>query len=77
MEQRRLQAAPLFAKGKRPVEVARELGVSRQSATVWRHTWEAEGVAGLRQAERVGRRPLLTSEELSEVRRGLLEGPGA
>jgi hypothetical protein len=46
LEQRRLQAARLFAKDMRPAQVARELGVSRQAATVWYHAWqeEAEGL---------------------------------
>jgi len=35
LEERRLQAARLFAKGLRPAEVARHLGVSRQSTSVW------------------------------------------
>ena len=71
LEQRRLRAAWLFAKGIRPAEVARELGVSRQ-----RHGL-APGVRGLRQAERAGRPPLLTTKELSQVQRALLEGPAA
>ena len=61
MEQRRLQAALLFTKGKRPAEVARELGVSRQSATVWHRAWQADGVPGLHHAERAGRPALLGS----------------
>ena len=37
LEARRLQAAELFARGRTQAEVARTLGVSRQSAHVW-HT---------------------------------------
>src|ERR1051326_5195120 len=77
LEQRRLKAARLFAKGVRPAEVARELGVSRQSATDWHHAWKEEGVRGLRQAERTGRPPRLTERELKDVQRALLEGPAA
>jgi transposase len=77
LEQRRLRAARLFAKGMRPAEVARELGVSRQSATTWHHAWEEEGVRGLRQAARAGRPALLTEKELNDVRRALLKGPRA
>jgi len=72
-----LRAARLFAKGMRPAEVARELGVSRQSATVWHRAWQEEGVGGLRQAERAGRPALLTTEELGKVQRALLQGPAA
>ena len=63
LEQRRLRAARLFAQGLRPAEVARQLGVSRQSATIWHRAWEEEGVRGLRQTERTGRPPLLTEKE--------------
>jgi transposase len=61
----------------RPAEVARELGVSRQRATVWRHARQEEGIGGLRQAERAGRPALLTTKELSKVLRALLKGPAA
>jgi transposase len=61
----------------RPADVARELGVSRQSATVWHHASEEAGLGGLRQAERAGRPPLLTIEELRKVQRALLKGPAA
>ncbi len=64
LEQRRLRAGRLFARGLRPAEVARQLEVSRQSATVWHHAWEEEGVRGLQRAERMGRPPLLTDQEL-------------
>jgi transposase len=77
LEQRRLRAAGLFAKGVRPAEVARQLGVSRQSATAWHQAWKEEGVRGLRQAERTGRPPLLTDRELKDVQRALLKGPTA
>jgi transposase len=77
MEQRRLQAARLFGKGVPPAEVARQLGVSRQSATKWQDAWEEEGVRGLKQAERTGRPPLLTDKELNGIRRALLKGPRA
>jgi transposase len=61
----------------RPAEVARRLGVSRQSATSWQHAWEEEGVRGLRQAERTGRPPLLDAKEWEGVERALVKGPSA
>ncbi len=72
-----MRAARLFAQGLRPAEVARQLGVSRQSATIWHYAWEEEGVRGLRQTGRFGRPPLLTAKELKDVQRALLKGPGA
>ena len=77
LEQRRLRAGRLFAKGVRPAEAARQLGVSRQAATVWHHAWQEEGVRGLRQAERTGRPPVLTAKELCKVERALRAGPAA
>jgi transposase len=77
LEERRLQAARLFAKGLHPAEVARRLGVSRQSTSVWFRAWEAEGNQGLKRAERAGRPPLLTEKELRQVERALLKGPRA
>jgi transposase len=77
LERRRLQAAKLFETGMRPAEVARQLGVSRQSATRWYYAWEEEGVRGLRQAERTGRPPRITEKELKAVERAVLKGPGA
>jgi transposase len=78
LEERRLQAARLFAKGLHPAEVARRLGVSRQSTSVWYRAWEAEGNRGLKRAERAGRPPLLTEKELRQVvERALLKGPRA
>jgi transposase len=70
-----LGAARLFAKSMRPAEVARELGVSRQAATVWHHAWQEEGVRGLRQAQRTGRAPVLSTVELGKVKRALRAGP--
>src|SRR5262245_17498387 len=77
LEERRLQAARLFAKGLHPAEVARRLGVSRQSTSVWYRAWEAEDNQGLKRAERAGRPPLLTEKELRQVERALLKGPRA
>jgi hypothetical protein len=48
VEVRRLPAAELFAQGRTQAEVARTLGVSRQSAHVWRVRFEQGGVEALR-----------------------------
>ncbi|RJF92410.1 helix-turn-helix domain-containing protein [Noviherbaspirillum saxi] len=42
LEQRRRQAARLLAKGITQTEVARELGVSRQSVSVWAKAQETD-----------------------------------
>ena len=45
---RRERAAELFAQGRSQAEVARELDVSRQSASRWHAGWQADGSAALR-----------------------------
>lgn len=75
LEQRRLEAGRLFRQGVWPAEVARRLGVSRQTATVWHHAWQESGTKGLRKAETTGRPALLTAAELHRVEKALLKGP--
>jgi transposase len=54
---RRERAAELFAQGRTPAEVARELDVSRQSVSRWQARWQADGTPGLRTRGPTGRRP--------------------
>lgn len=77
LEERRLQAARWFAQGKSQAEVARLLGVSRQSASRWYQAWQRGGAAGLKSAGRIGRRPRLTLERLQQVEQALLQGARA
>ena len=76
MEKRRMKAAGMYEKGKTQAEVARSLGVSRQSASRWYHAWSTEGREGLKAAGRAGRSPRITPDQLAKVERRLLEGPG-
>jgi transposase len=75
LEKRRLQAARLFAKGCSQAEVARQTGVSRESARRWHGDWQRRGKQGLKKAGRAGRKPRLNTEQLATLRRGLTEGP--
>lgn len=75
MEKRRMKAARMFEKGKTQAEVARALGVSRQSASVWYHYWKEGGKNGLKAAGRAGRKPRVTPAQLARVKRELLKGP--
>jgi len=75
LERRRLKAARLFAKGKSQAEVARALGVSRQSVSRWHEAWRREGEPGLKAAGRAGRKPKLTPAQLTQVEEELLRGP--
>lgn len=45
----------LAAQGLRNADIARQLGVSRQTVTTWRQRYAAEGLDGLRDRARTGR----------------------
>jgi transposase len=75
LEQRRFRAARLFEQGASQAEVARQTGVSRESARRWHQPWQKAGHAGLKQAGRAGRKPRLQPEQLEALRQGLKEGP--
>src|SRR5215218_2999958 len=77
LEQRRLEAARMFAHGASRAEVARTFGVSPQAASVWYRRWHQGGEAALRGAGRAGRRPRLSQAELDAVKQALGKGPQA
>jgi len=75
--QRRLQAARLFQQGVSQAEVARGLGVSRQSASRWHARWLKGGRQGLAGPGRWGRPSRLTDRDWRRVERALLQGAQA
>jgi transposase len=77
LEQRRLEAARLFAGGASQAEVARTFGVSAQAASIWDRRWRQGGAPALRGAGRAGRRPRLSPAELEAVDQALRKGPEA
>ena len=77
LEQRRMKAAKLFDKGLSRAEVARQLGVSFESANRWHKTWVADGSSGLRKAGRAGRKPRLQPFQLLNLEAALERGPEA
>jgi transposase len=77
LEQRRREATHLLRQQVRPAEVARRLGVSRQSVSRWQATLRREGLVGLRRAPRAGRPPALTGADLKHLVRALQAGPEA
>jgi transposase len=76
-EARRLLAAELFAQGRSQAEVARELGVSRQSAHVWHTRFTQGGVDALRSRGPTGPDPKLSVAELAQIEQALLQGAQA
>src|SRR5713226_1843218 len=77
LEARRLCAARLFKQGESQAEVARALGVHRQTVHRWAKRVEREGRAALKQAGRAGRKPRLSAVELRRIEQELKRGPEA
>ncbi|HEV8614152.1 MAG TPA: helix-turn-helix domain-containing protein, partial [Methylomirabilota bacterium] len=77
MEARRLQAAPLFARGESQAAVARQLGVTTAAVNHWHRAWRAQGRTGLKAAGRAGRKPRLGPPELRRIEHALRAGPEA
>jgi transposase len=75
MEERRMAAADLFAKGVAQADIARELGVAHQTVSDWHEKWKAGGKKALRGAGRAGRLPKVTDADLAKVERALRRGP--
>jgi transposase len=77
LEQRRLKAAGLLRQGVSQSEVARRVGVHRQSVSRWAKELTASGIRGLKKAGRAGRKPLLGAADLRRVEAKLKQGPSA
>src|SRR5271157_2882218 len=77
LERRRLEAARLLREGFGQSEVARALGVHRQSVSRWARELGASGLRGLRKAARTGRPAKLSPTQLRELERALKRGPEA
>jgi transposase len=77
LQQRRLEAAHMFACGATQAEVARTFAVSRQAASVWYRQWHHGGEPAQRGAGRTGRPPRLSAAELGAVDQALRLGPQA
>jgi transposase len=77
LEKRRLQAARLLKKGLPQAEVARLVGVHRQSVSRWAAAIQSRGTAGLKKAGRAGRKPLLQAQDWQRLEAGLQAGPQA
>ena len=75
LEKRRFKAIRLVEQGCSQSETARRLKVARQSVSEWLRRYRRDGEAGLRQAGRAGRKPLLDAAQLERLEALLLEGP--
>lgn len=69
-----MRAGAVFERGASRVDVARKLGVSRQTASQRAAAYREGGLGALAGAGRAGRRPLLTDRQLADVERALDRG---
>lgn len=77
LEKRRMRAAALLEKGIHEAEVARRVGVHRQSVSRWKQALEESGRAGLKKAGRAGRKPLVSEADMRTIEADLKRGPEA
>ena len=77
LERRRMAAAKLLEQGLSQAEVARRLGVHRQSVIRWARQLDKSGPSGLKKAARAGRKPKLGSADLDKIAAVLKRGPQA
>lgn len=77
LERRRLKAARLLKQGIPEAEVARQVGVHRQSVNRWAKQLSTHGREGLKAASRAGRKPKLDKEKLKRLQEDLKKGPEA
>ena len=77
LERRRLAAARLLAQGLSEAEVARRVGVHRQSVNRWAQQLAEGGRPALKRAPRTGRPPRLSAADLTRIGRALKRGPEA
>jgi len=77
LEQRRLEAARLFAAGVHQAEVARRLGAGPSSVHRWHQVWQEQGEAGLKRKAPPGHKPRLSAQQVQQLEKALLAGPTA
>lgn len=74
LEKRRQRAGKLLERGVWPAEVARRVGVHRQSVSRWALMLKRNGPGALKRADRAGRIPRLDREAIQRLEAGLRAG---
>ena len=74
MKERRVQGARLLRSGVHPAEVARRVGVSRQSVMRWQQQLKAGGLKQISKVGKRGRPSQLSPTQLAELERILKAG---
>src|SRR3954447_9133981 len=71
----RAQILLAIADGRRPSQVAKDLGLSRPTVYTWLHRFNERGLAGLEDRRRAGRPPTYTAEQRAAVIAAALTAP--
>lgn len=77
LEKRRYKAQKLLESGIHKAEVARRLGVHRQSVTRWSKAVDDRGKVALAKAGRAGRLSRMSPGQKEDLKAALLQGPEA
>jgi transposase len=77
LERRRMRAARFLQQGVSEAEVARRVGVHRQSVNRWAQQLAKAGRTALKRAPRTGRPPQLSARDRQRIEQGLKRGPQA
>src|SRR5918995_4622794 len=72
---RGMLALALVLEGRSREAAARAAGMDRQTLRDWVHRYNAEGLAGLHDRPRSGRKPRLTPEQMGELDKVVEQGP--
>jgi putative transposase len=72
---RRLLALALLLEGKSRTEAATQCGMQRQTLRDWVHRYNAEGVTGLTSHTPPGPAPLLTDQQMADLKALVVAGP--
>jgi transposase len=72
-----MRAGAMFEREMSQADVARELGVSRETASQWAAAFRSGGIDALSGAGRAGRLPKLSGAQLGDVESALEKGPRA
>ena len=72
---RRLIALALILEGRSRADAAETSGMDRQTLRDWVHRYNAEGVPGLKSRVGGGHAPLLSKEQMAELRELVVNGP--
>ena len=72
---KRVRAGRLLQRGKKPAEIALDVGVARQTVYTWKAIFDEGGIDALRAVPLRGRPAQLDATQLDEVRLAVLQNP--